>query len=455
VFKYPSSNSPCYSRYGWSAIRADFYQIHAAKPEYSCQGLGECSLNYYSTERPGNCFAYESSCDCRATSLISKKRTGYYDEFFTTTNAFSASLSDESTQILNSRRAQKEMRYCIELDGERNNPEFYRYTYWVDRFWSTKTVWQHWTTKTSRSVAVSWHITIKDLREYIAWKLDIQDAEKLRLQAVSLANPMKGAIHLNNNKYTLKDAGLDSDCHIVVGWADGIWIRNMFAGLYHGRSFVLRVPGLHAGTARIGNIRMLVAQQFRIRDPRFIRLFLNDRELMDDRCPAEQHGISSNNHQIECRYVLEEFFDAYKRKAAVWQELALDTDLSNKLVLESLTTLEREAERQHSRHYTRLWRDLATSFSQYGSFQPPPLETHSCIVCNEEKFAFEFPNWVTRKCKHPPSICADDLMTWVASELQTKAWNRIRCPECKEMLQNEDMKAHASVESFKRQVLRS
>ena len=44
-------------------------------------------------------------------------------------------------------------------------------------------------------------------------------------------------------------------------------------------------------------------------------------------------------------------------------------------------------------------------------------------------------------------------MGWVASELRSKTWDRIKCPECTELLHNEDMKTHASAETFERWVL--
>ena len=279
------------------------------------------------------------------------------------------------------------------------------------------------------------------------------------MQSISVGRPAAGSVHLIDDNSTLKQAGLDSDCHIDIGWADGLWIRNMLPGLNHGRNFLLRVPGLDSGKARIGNIRILVAQKLRILDVRMIRLFMNDRELLNDRHTAEKEGLhwpethtASNDHQLECRFVLEEFFDEYERRAAFKSGLRGDAELCEELTLESLKVLERLAEDEQSPAHADIWKELGLSLAERRTFKPITLERRLCIVCSEEKYWFEFPERITQRCGHAPTICTDDLMIWVAAELQSKAWNRIRCPECTNTLCHGDMKKHASLESFKRLV---
>jgi len=80
----------------------------------------------------------------------------------------------------------------------------------------------------------------------------------------------------------------------------------------------------------------------------------------------------------------------------------------------------------------------------------PQHGMRNCIVCGEEQQAAEFPKSITAKCKHLPHVCAEDLQLWVTSELERKGWDRISCPECKEILQHSDVKAHASEKTFDR-----
>lgn len=99
------------------------------------------------------------------------------------------------------------------------------------------------------------------------------------------------------------------------------------------------------------------------------------------------------------------------------------------------------------------YEDQMQSFRDFETLKWTTPSTQSCIVCGEEKYPFEFPQMITQRCDHSPHICDEDLMGWVASELRSKTWDRIKCPECTELLHNEDMKTHASAETFERWVL--
>jgi hypothetical protein len=73
-----------------------------------------------------------------------------------------------------------------------------------------------------------------------------------------------------------------------------------------------------------------------------------------------------------------------------------------------------------------------------------------CTVCAEDKYPFEMPYWNTKRCKHYPTICSDDLNNWIGSQVTTKAWDRIKCREsgCHEYFRDEDMKENASADCF-------
>ncbi|KUJ19580.1 uncharacterized protein LY89DRAFT_683399 [Mollisia scopiformis] len=78
------------------------------------------------------------------------------------------------------------------------------------------------------------------------------------------------------------------------------------------------------------------------------------------------------------------------------------------------------------------------------------VQDRLCTVCGDRKALSLFPIRPTRRCRHLPSICDDDLKAWIDSQLSSTIWDRIRCPgtNCKELFRHEDMKLHASEASF-------
>lgn len=75
-----------------------------------------------------------------------------------------------------------------------------------------------------------------------------------------------------------------------------------------------------------------------------------------------------------------------------------------------------------------------------------------CIVCTDVKpIATSFPSAsVTTSCTHPPSTCLDCLATSIRTDLNTKLWNEIRCPECGATLQYDDVDRFADEETKER-----
>lgn len=77
-------------------------------------------------------------------------------------------------------------------------------------------------------------------------------------------------------------------------------------------------------------------------------------------------------------------------------------------------------------------------------------ETESCAVCGDDKRVSEMPKRITKLCEHDPTTCKDCLSQWITSSMDTLAWDRLKCPECPELLQFEDVKAFAKRETFDR-----
>jgi hypothetical protein len=77
-------------------------------------------------------------------------------------------------------------------------------------------------------------------------------------------------------------------------------------------------------------------------------------------------------------------------------------------------------------------------------------KTQACVVCGDEKIKDEFPARIAAKCKHDVHTCLDCLQSWISSQLDTTAWNRLHCPECKHTLKHGDVRNYAADEVFLR-----
>jgi hypothetical protein len=80
-----------------------------------------------------------------------------------------------------------------------------------------------------------------------------------------------------------------------------------------------------------------------------------------------------------------------------------------------------------------------------------PLTT-SCVVCGDDKRASEIPSSITKSCEHDATTCKECIGQWIASSMDTVAWDRLRCPECPQLLRFEDVQAFATRETFDRSV---
>ncbi|KAK3683352.1 hypothetical protein B0T22DRAFT_246180 [Podospora appendiculata] len=74
-----------------------------------------------------------------------------------------------------------------------------------------------------------------------------------------------------------------------------------------------------------------------------------------------------------------------------------------------------------------------------------------CIVCTETKKVQDFPQAaVTNKCSHAPSTCLQCVATSIKTDLNNRLWNEIKCPECREVLQYDDVQRFADPETKER-----
>ncbi|KAI1480187.1 hypothetical protein F4774DRAFT_379954 [Daldinia eschscholtzii] len=95
-------------------------------------------------------------------------------------------------------------------------------------------------------------------------------------------------------------------------------------------------------------------------------------------------------------------------------------------------------------------RSIEEKFIRGESWLVPPTET--CMVCSDEKRVSEMPNRkrITAACEHDATTCKECVGLWIASSMERTAWDRLKCPECPQLLKYEDVRAFASREIFDR-----
>ena len=72
-----------------------------------------------------------------------------------------------------------------------------------------------------------------------------------------------------------------------------------------------------------------------------------------------------------------------------------------------------------------------------------------CAVCGDIMDPLGFPAKApTAKCEHASTTCIECLQSWMASEFETKGCEGIKCPECSETLEYNDVQLAASPETF-------
>lgn len=74
-----------------------------------------------------------------------------------------------------------------------------------------------------------------------------------------------------------------------------------------------------------------------------------------------------------------------------------------------------------------------------------------CVICAETNLPHEFPQAsVTATCNHSPATCLDCVRMSIKTDLDTKIWTEIRCPECAAALDYLDIQKYADEETFSR-----
>jgi hypothetical protein len=241
--------------------------------------------SYQYEPEPDYC-EYSTSRRRLSNALAIKSKASSKRYFFEPGRPFPTILND--WECLRTQKSRSNLMSSLNYQKNKAPVDFYEFIYFADKFWSPKSIWKIWTSRTP-----DWQIerglpNLWDLRVYVARQMGIRDPRSLRISFTPISKPRAWPKHLtHDDDVRLRDIGLDADNQIVTGWANIIWARNLLPGLNFGRSFLLTIPGLDSSKARIGHIRLAIAKKLRIPDDRLLCLLLNDKELSDDRKTAE------------------------------------------------------------------------------------------------------------------------------------------------------------------------
>ncbi|KAF2491119.1 hypothetical protein BU16DRAFT_144198 [Lophium mytilinum] len=78
----------------------------------------------------------------------------------------------------------------------------------------------------------------------------------------------------------------------------------------------------------------------------------------------------------------------------------------------------------------------------------PQEKKRECAICAESCPIPDLPSLMN--CEHEPQVCSDCYQRWIASELNSKSWKEIKCPEegCKQILCHAEVQEYATSEVY-------
>ena len=80
-----------------------------------------------------------------------------------------------------------------------------------------------------------------------------------------------------------------------------------------------------------------------------------------------------------------------------------------------------------------------------------PTPGQLCNICFESFEMEQFPSRkVTSACDHEAIVCQSCLATSISTQLSSKIWDQISCPDCGAGLEHQDIKEFADEETFQR-----
>ena len=85
------------------------------------------------------------------------------------------------------------------------------------------------------------------------------------------------------------------------------------------------------------------------------------------------------------------------------------------------------------------------------SNESSPTPGQMCTACLESIDTDRSPGRrLTSTCDHEATLCQSCLATWISTQLSSKIWDQICCPDCGAGLEHQDIKDFADEETFQR-----
>jgi len=80
--------------------------------------------------------------------------------------------------------------------------------------------------------------------------------------------------------------------------------------------------------------------------------------------------------------------------------------------------------------------------------KPPKFD---CSVCGRSLAASTFPKRLpTANCQHDNNTCKPCLKSWITAQLESTTYDKLSCPECPEIMQNDMVKVHATKQTYEK-----
>lgn len=74
-----------------------------------------------------------------------------------------------------------------------------------------------------------------------------------------------------------------------------------------------------------------------------------------------------------------------------------------------------------------------------------------CVICTETLRVSQFPEvGVTDRCSHEPNTCLECISHHIQSQLESRRWDQLSCPECSALLRFADVQKFATEETFQK-----
>ena len=73
-----------------------------------------------------------------------------------------------------------------------------------------------------------------------------------------------------------------------------------------------------------------------------------------------------------------------------------------------------------------------------------------CGTCGRTLAASSFPKQITENCDHDVNSCKACVKAWIPARMEGNTYDKLSCPECPSILQNEDVKKQAAKAVYER-----